>query len=169
MKYTFECDKMDGLVLIDEYYLDKFNEEVLYSFDIFLDRYGESELVYDFPDEKWEDVYKRESKKFLEFCNSGKMIVFLVDKNKYNCDIQFSRELFETNTFLDIKSGKLILVNAGELIQCASYPDLEMEKVLEIDDVEVGTYAVTNNDICNIVFRKSIISKKIIKMLLSYK
>lgn len=27
MKYTFECDKMDGLVLIDEYYLDKFNNE----------------------------------------------------------------------------------------------------------------------------------------------
>ena len=36
MKCNFECDKMDGLVLIDEYYLDKFNEEVLYSFDIFL-------------------------------------------------------------------------------------------------------------------------------------
>lgn len=159
MKYTFECDEMDGLVLIDEYYLDKFNEEILYSFDIFLDRYGESELVYDFPDEKWDDVRERESKNFLEFCNSGKMILFLVDKNEYNCDIQFSKEHFETNTFLDIKSGKLILVNAGELIQCAAYPDLEMEKVLEIDDVEVGTYAITNNDICNIVCRKSIVSE----------
>lgn len=160
MEYIFKCDDMDGLVLIDEYYLDKFNEEILYSFDIFLDPYGKSELVYDFPDEEWKNVYNRESKKFLEFCNSGKMIVFLVDKNEYNGDIQFSSELFATNTFLDIKSGKLILVNAGELIQCVSYPDLEMEKVLEIDNVEVGTYAVTNNDICNIVCRKSIVTEK---------
>lgn len=161
MKYTFECDEMDGLVLIDQYYLDKFNEEILYSFDIFLDRYGKSELVYDFPDEKWDDVHERESKKFLEFCNSGKMVVFLVDKNQYNCDIQFSRECFETNTYLNIKSGKLILVNAGELIQCVAYPDLKMEKILEIDDVEVGTYAVSSNSICSIVCRKSIVSKTV--------
>ena len=38
-------------------------------------------------------------------------------------------------------SGKMVLVNAGELIQCLLYPDLEMEKVLELN-VEAGTYNV---------------------------
>jgi len=32
-------------------------------------------------------------------------------------------------------------VNAGELIQCLLYPDLEMEKVLELN-VDVGNYSV---------------------------
>lgn len=33
------------------------------------------------------------------------------------------------------------MVNADELIQCISYPELEMEKILEIN-VEKGIYAV---------------------------
>ena len=60
--------------------------------------------------------------------------------------------------FLNIPSGKLVLVNAGELIQCMAYPELEMEKILELD-VEKGTYAVKNDGIKKINCYKSV-SKK---------
>ncbi|MBE6047961.1 MAG: hypothetical protein E7213_06100 [Clostridium sp.] len=70
MNFNFECDETDGLVLIDESFLNEINEEILYSLDIFLDRYGKSELIYDFPDEDWNSVRQRESKRLKEFCNS---------------------------------------------------------------------------------------------------
>ena len=44
-----------------------------------------------------------------------------------------------TKACISVPSGKMVLVNAGELIQCLLYPDLEMKKVLELN-VEAGTY-----------------------------
>ena len=35
MKFNYEHDGLDGLVLIDEYYFNEFNDDILYSFDIF--------------------------------------------------------------------------------------------------------------------------------------
>ena len=34
-----------------------------------IDRYGESELIYDFPNEKWENVWEKETKEIVDFCN----------------------------------------------------------------------------------------------------
>ena len=159
MKFNFECDEMDGLVLIDEGYLNEIDDDILYAFDIFLDRYGKSELVYDFPNKNWASVRERESIKLKEFCNSGKMILFLVDKDELNCEIQLSNKNYNTDTFLNVSSGKIILVNAGELIQCLAYPDLEVEKILEIEDIEKGTYAIENEGIRKINCIKSITTK----------
>lgn len=145
MKFNFESDVPDGLVLIDEEYLKELNNEIMYGLDIFLDLEGKTELIYDFPDEKWEEVRSRETAMLRKFCNSGKMIVYLCNQDMEDCTINFKNLNCDSETFLDIKSGKLILVNAGELIQCISYPELEMEKILEVN-VEQGTYAVTNNN-----------------------
>lgn len=54
MIFNFETNEPNGLVLIDEFF-SEFNEELLYSFDIYLDVKGETELIYDF-DEEW-NVY----------------------------------------------------------------------------------------------------------------
>ena len=51
MKFTLECDEMDGLVFIDECYLSELNDDMLYAMDILLDLSGRSELVCDFPNE----------------------------------------------------------------------------------------------------------------------
>ena len=40
MKFCYECDGMDALVLIDEQYLDKIDDELLRELDIFIDYYG---------------------------------------------------------------------------------------------------------------------------------
>ena len=160
MKFNYEHDEPDGLVLIDAYYFNEFNSDILYSFDIFLDSKGRTELIYDFPNEKWEVVRARESAILKEFCNSGKMIVFLSNENIENCEIDFKDGKCDADMFLNIPSGKLVLVNAGELIQCMAYPKLEMEKILELD-VEKGTYAVTNDGIKKINFYKSIPKKSI--------
>lgn len=161
MKFNFECEEIDGLVLIDEKYLCEIKDELLYAMDIFLDYYGKSELIYDFPDEKWELVRKRETIALEEFCNTGKMILFLTNETEMNCEIHFSTKRVETNTFLNVASGKLILVSASELIQCLAYPDLEMEKILEIYDLERGMYAIENDGIKKITCVKCDTDKSI--------
>lgn len=155
MKFDYECDVPDGLVLIDEYYFNEFNSDILYSFEILLDSKGETELIYDFPNEKWESVRARETVLIKDFCNSGKMVVFLSDKDINDGEIKFDNKESDTDIFLNVPSGKLILVNASELIQCMAYPDLEMEKILELHDVGKGTYAIENEGIRKIVCNKS--------------
>ena len=60
MKYTLDCDMQDGLVFIDESYLSELNDdELLYEMDILLDSSGQSELIFDFPDEDWDIVRQR--------------------------------------------------------------------------------------------------------------
>lgn len=160
MKFNYEHDDPDGLVLIDEYYYNEFNSDILYSFEIYLDYKGRTELIFDFPGEKWEVVRARESAAFKDFCNSGKMIVLLANKSIENCEIDFMDGECDADMFLNVPSGKLVLVNANELIQCIAYPELEMEKILEIN-VEKGTYAVKNDGIKKISCYKNA-SKKLV-------
>ncbi len=76
------------------------------------------------------------------------------NKSMENCEIDFLDGKCDADMFLNIPSGKLVLVNAGELIQCMSYPELEMEKILELK-VEKGIYAVKNEGIEKISCYKS--------------
>ena len=141
-RFTCECDGTDALVLIDRSYLDSIDDNLLYALDILLDRHGETELAYDFPDEEWENVWARESKPAIDFCNSGRMAVFMHYKNEGACEISFSDVECNSGTVIDIKSGRLILVSASELIQCLACPDLEMETLLEIDAIRPGKYSI---------------------------
>lgn len=47
---------MDGFVLIDKYYLSELDDCMLYAMDILLDPLGKSELIFDFPNDSWNDV-----------------------------------------------------------------------------------------------------------------
>ena len=151
MKFTLECDVMDGLILIDESYLSELNDDLLYAMDILLDSSGTSELIYDFPDEPWDTVRQRETKQIREFCGQGKMIVWLLDNVVKECEIEESNKMTDPCKWLHLPTGKLIAVTASELIQALSYPELEMEKVFELP-VEGGWYAVQNEGIEKIVY-----------------
>jgi hypothetical protein len=50
-------------------------------------------------------------------------------------------------------SGNMILLNAGELIQCLSYPSLEMKTILDIS-LESGTYLLSHEGIASIRLKK---------------
>ena len=67
------------------------------------------------------------------------MFVVLGDKDIENCQIEFVDCC--DGACISVPSGKLVVVNAGELIQCLLYPDLEMGKLLELN-VDVGNYCV---------------------------
>lgn len=151
MKFDFECDVPDGLVLIDEYYFNDFNSDILYSFEVLLDSKGRTELVHDFPNEKWETVRERETVAIKEFCNLGKMIVFLSDKDINDCEIKCTDSICDTNKYINIKSGNIIVINACELIQCLAYPDLEMDILGKIE-VEKGWYAIDSEGGKNILY-----------------
>lgn len=142
MKFIVECDGFDGLVLMDQSYLGELDSELLYSMDILLDREGESELIFDFPQENWENVRERESKAIKNFCNSGKMVVHLLSDGDYQCEFKVKDEVCGSLKWLNLPTGNLLAVTAGELIQCVAYPDLVMEKVFELQ-LEKGWYAVS--------------------------
>ena len=154
MEFVFDCDFLDGLVLIDKQYIEELDEQLLYDFEVCLDRKGKSELIYDFPNRKWDDVYRDAFCSLEKFCATGKMVLFLLDEKSYECIIDFSQQGFETESFLDIKSGNLVLVSASELIQCVAYEELEMETILEMEHVAKGKYAVKVDDIHNIILKK---------------
>ncbi len=54
MKVHVQSDLIDGFVLADPAVFEKMDENILRAMDIYLDKNGESELVYDFPGENLE-------------------------------------------------------------------------------------------------------------------
>lgn len=154
MNFILECDELDGLVFIDKSYLAKLNSDILYSIDILLDPDGKSELVFDFPDEEWDTVRQRETKPIRAFCGSGKMIIWLLDNIKRDCTIDKNNKIANTHNLLHLPTGHLLAVTASELIQCLSYPELEMEKVFELE-IEDGWYAIWNEGIEKIMYCKN--------------
>lgn len=153
MRFVLMCEEMDGLILIDKSYLSELNDDLLYAMDLLLDRYGKSELIFDFPDEQWDIARLREIKPIQEFCNQGKMIIWLLDGMKKECEFEQSYEMIDSLKWLSVPTGKLLAVTASELIQCLSYPNLEMEKIFDLT-LERGWYAIWNEGIDKIMYCK---------------
>lgn len=140
MQIHVQSDCPEGMVLIDPAFFEKMDEDILRAMDIFIDKDGESELVYDFPGEDWKTVYERETKPFVFFVKNGGLWIKLLS----NEDMVFSIEQSDTvasNEYMDVISGKIIIVLASELLQCLFYPELEME-ILGSIDVPNGKYSI---------------------------
>lgn len=134
----------DGLVIIDKQFFSEFNDDLLYSLEIYLDVNGDTELVCDF-DEEWSSVRERESALIRKYINSSKLIVILSNRNVENCEILIEEKNVVSEKKLKVPSGNLILVKASELIQCLAYPELDMEEIIQFDVVN-GLYSVEYND-----------------------
>ncbi|MBR4083564.1 MAG: hypothetical protein IKK33_04680 [Lachnospiraceae bacterium] len=162
MIFNFITNEPDGLVLIDKQFFPEFNDALLYSFDIYLDVNGETELIYDF-DEEWKIVRERESALIRDFINSGKLVVILSDKKAENCEMLMEEKKVVSDKILKVPSGKLILINASELIQALLYPESEVDEIIEMNEimdfeVKKGVYSVEYNDIekISLSYNKSI-------------
>ena len=81
------------------------------------------------------------------------MVVFLHDKDEENCEIKIRTSENTSGTYINVKSGKLILINASELIQCLLYSELIMDVILEMD-ADTGVYAVNYDGINYIELNK---------------
>ena len=140
MEVHVQSDMTDGIVLLDPAFFKKTDENILRAMDIFLDKNGESELIYDFPDEEWEKVYVRESKPFVELVESGEIWIKLFS----NIDVVLSVEqtdTLDTKEYVTVISGKMIIVLASELLQCLYYPELDME-ILGSLELPNGQYRI---------------------------
>ncbi|MDE7182231.1 MAG: hypothetical protein K2O41_04260 [Clostridia bacterium] len=153
MKFKFECDDLDGLVLIDKSYLSELNDDMIYALDVLLDSQGQSELIYDFPNEEWSTVRARETKHLREFCNSGKMLIWLSNDVDKVCKFEEEKEISVPSKWLHLPSGKLLAITAGELIECWPYLELQMEQIFELD-IEQGWYAISGDSIDKICYCK---------------
>lgn len=147
MNLLIECDGPSGLVLMDQKYMAELDRELIGSMDFLLDRNGETQLKFDFPSESWPTVRDRESNKIKRFCNSGKMVVLLLPDGDHQCEFRLVDDLSDPLKWINLPTGNLLAVTASELIQCAPYPDMEMEKIIELQ-IEKGWYAVSfsNNE-----------------------
>lgn len=142
MSFRFESQE-DALVLLDKMVITELTEELLYLLDIFIDVDGKSELIYDFPDENWEDVRIRETQKLADFCNSGKMIIWLTDDMEKEYQVKPSDGIGNFNRAIYASSGNLVFISASELIQCALYPEMEMDILYELC-VQEGWYEISD-------------------------
>lgn len=146
IKFTLNV-RGDGFVLIDVSSLGGLTDGMLYEMDILLDVSGRSELIYDFPGEKWSEVWVRETQSIRAFCESGKMLLWLMeDFREKECEMEYDEGLEKSSKWLYVPSGKLLAVEAGELIQCLAYPGLEMEKVFELT-LPKGWYAFSDEGV----------------------
>lgn len=150
MKFVVECDGFSGLILVDQSYIGEMDRELLGSMEFLLQRDGNSELKYDFPSEPWEIVRERESNAIKGFCNSGKMVAYLLPGGDHQCEFRMVDELSDSLKWLHLPTGNLLAVVADELIQCVSY-DMDMEKVFELQ-LEKGWYAISISSSGEILF-----------------
>ena len=141
MKVHVQSDLIDGIVLADPAVFERMDENILRAKDIYLDKNGESELVYDFQGEDWETVYVRESRPFVSFVESGGLWIKLLSDVEMDLAIE-QAEKVDSKDYITVTSGRIIIVLAGELLQCLFYPDLEMEVLgsLELPD---GEYSIS--------------------------
>lgn len=115
------------------------DEEFLTAFDIFLDKDGKSELIYDFPGEDWGIVWSRESKCIQDFIDESKMIVWSIQEGTFEGELVEAKQELVDAYELAVIGDKLIFLSASELIQCLLYPDLDMEIIADVP-LEKGTY-----------------------------
>lgn len=139
MNIEYEISFIDALVIIDPERFQEIDEEFLYAFDIFLDIDGESELVYDFPGEDWNEVWNRETSCVRDFIANNKMIVWKIQKGDYTANLNKVNYHLVDGAKLEIINDNAIIVSASELIQGLLYPELNMEIIAEIP-LEKGTY-----------------------------
>lgn len=145
MNFKINCEEIDGLIILDKSTLGDISEELIISLDILLDVLGESELIYDFPDEGWDNVRKRETLDLRKFCNDGNMVIWLNHNEIYTDSIiEKSNVSRGSNAWVNCSSGCLVIVSASELIQTYSDDELEMEKMLEIN-IEPGWYEISGD------------------------
>lgn len=99
MKYLssnqFYCDicGCGGLLISSKQWFDNLSENLSYSLEIVLDVDGRSELIFDFPDQPWNDVWKLEANKWLSFTNSGIVALILFGTGTYNISFYLNNDL----------------------------------------------------------------------------
>jgi hypothetical protein len=154
--FLFKSDGSDGLLLIDKANLPKLTGEHLAALDILLDREGETELRFDFPQEAWSDVWNRESASIRDFLNRGNGFIALVQGGDHVCGIRINNDPeSETVCKLHLPTGDLIGVSAGEVIQCLSNPELEMDVPFQ-ENIEPGWYWITHESGLNFCLARTL-------------
>lgn len=118
--FTFNCDFQDGLMLIDQKYLELLEFEHLDSLNITLDIEGKTSLIYDFPGETWSEVWNRESTFIRNFANEGKAILIFTKPDEHGVQLSILEAIsdYNTNHLIEFPSGKLLLISMGEVVQC---------------------------------------------------
>lgn len=130
MSNWIRCELGGGLILLDESRLDQWehsegeaNFEPIEEFSIALDVEGTTDIVYDYPGESWEDVWRRETQGIVSRINAGEMAVLILPEGDFAVDLNIDGELTKTHTIryceseIQISSGKLIIAELGRLIE----------------------------------------------------
>ena len=152
MNFNVACELDDGIVVIDPAKIEEINEKIMYAMDIYIDPEGVTEVVFDFPGEDWNSVYKRQTRKLLDFTDEGNMWIKLVKPGEH----EFTMEQTASGDFeemVSVTSGKLQVVLARELLQCIYFPELDMELLGEIE-LENGNYKIGSSEEGKILFYK---------------
>lgn len=143
ISFDLECDGSGGLVLIEKNKLDSLSQELGAILNIVVDVEGETELVADYPGEKWRDVWRRETARLKDLCQGGLMFVGLLEEGEYSAELNISDEVSAEDVLgvVNVSESPLLVVEAGELIQKVIYPQLPLDVLSEVE-LEHGNYGV---------------------------
>lgn len=145
----FEIDSQtDGLVFIDPKVIKELIEEhdFSYDFSLLLDRKGETDLIYDFPKNKeWKEIWKQETKKIIDFCNTGKLVIFLSypqEESNYELEIRLENEQVNSDIQIYIPTGNLLITSGVTLVEALSFFDMEAPEKIAMIKLEPGWYSI---------------------------
>lgn len=126
MNIEYQISFVDALAIIDPAVFSEMDEEFLYAFDIFLDKDGESELVFDFPGEEWNEVWNRETRCVRDFIEAHKMVLWRIQEGDYKGELVEVNQELTVPQELEVIGDSVLVLSASELIQCLLYPDVDM-------------------------------------------
>lgn len=145
----------DGLAVMDRALLGRWLSipqravELGYQLDVTLNRSGNTELKFDWPDEDWSDVWRRHSEQWHSRVVSEQLALLLLPEGEYALDLELSGSVpddavcIASNT-INVESGLLTITSGDSLnmILIGARPDFDPRPCYWELSLHPGRYVV---------------------------
>ena len=137
--FSFDCDMGGGLIISSKQWFDDLSEQLAYSLMVVLDIDGNSELIYDFLGQSWNDVWLLEANKWLSLANSGIAASIILREGTYNVTMNLdihSSNIDKLSHFsnLKVEDNEIYIAEADDFLTGYSsdilkYEDEDFERI----------------------------------------
>lgn len=141
MDLVLVCDGSGGIVFIEKNVLNNLSKEFATALNVVIDVEGRTELVADYSDANWSDVWQQEFNKLCSLCSDGLAFIGLLEDGDYSVNVDLKNTLNNCVGGIRINESSLVVIEAGELVQKILYPQLQVDFVGQID-LSPGTYNI---------------------------
>lgn len=150
MEFLLEPNVTGGGILISSKdWFRTISEETATALDIVIDVDGDTELAFDFPDQKWDQVWSRFAEYITQFCNSGAAFFCVLKGVTYRIKLSFDEVIPREAIYcsnLDSK-GDIYAVEAGNfLVDFYSNHKYSFQEIITVPGFYEVYYLVQRSD-----------------------